>query len=126
LKIAYSANNAAYLLISDAPHVIEIEWKAATAAGANNGVMTLWLDGVQKSSVTNIDNDTRRINYVCLGQSPGLTRAPEERTLGGGIDAPDFWRNLRPLLVMTSSISNHPAITRHCDKIERCFSLIIC
>ncbi len=25
--------------ISDAPHKLEIDWKAATASGANNGVM---------------------------------------------------------------------------------------
>src|SRR4030095_9588023 len=44
--------------ISDAPHVIEIEWRAAMAAGANDGSATLWLDGVQSGSLSGLDNDT--------------------------------------------------------------------
>lgn len=53
--------------ISDAPHVIEIEWWAANGIGANNGGVTLWIDGVQKSGVTGVDNDLRRIERVALG-----------------------------------------------------------
>jgi len=39
-------------MITDAPHYIEIDWKAATAVGANNGMITLWVDWTQKSSIT--------------------------------------------------------------------------
>ena len=58
--------------ITDAPHFIEIEWHAATAVGANNGGATLWIDGVQSGSLSGLDNDTRRIEYVRLGAVSGL------------------------------------------------------
>jgi hypothetical protein len=61
-----------YFSISDAPHAIEIDWRAATAAGANNGVLTLWIDGVQRSNLTTIDNDTRRVDSARLGAVSGV------------------------------------------------------
>ena len=64
--------NTNWYAITDAPHYLEIDWSAATAAGANNGVVTLWIDGVQKTTVTNIDNDTRRIDTVQLGAVSGM------------------------------------------------------
>lgn len=45
--------------ITDAPHCIEIYCKAATSAGANNGIAQLWIDNVYIGGLTNIDNDTR-------------------------------------------------------------------
>jgi VCBS repeat-containing protein len=59
--------NSSWMSLSDAPHYIEIEWRASTAAGANNGILTLWVDGVQRASQTGIDNDTKRIESVRLG-----------------------------------------------------------
>ncbi|MBE0699692.1 MAG: tandem-95 repeat protein, partial [Anaerolineaceae bacterium] len=53
--------------ISDVPHYIEFDWQAASAAGANNGSLTLWIDGVQKASLTGLDNDTKVIDRVKLG-----------------------------------------------------------
>lgn len=53
--------------LSDAPHTLELEWRAATTAGANNGSLALWLDGVQKGTVASVDNDTRRIDRIRLG-----------------------------------------------------------
>ncbi len=58
--------------ISNEPHYVEFDWQAATAAGANNGSLTLWIDGVQKASLTGVDNDTRRIDRVRLGPVAGL------------------------------------------------------
>ena len=43
---------SSWFTISDAPHFIEIDWAAATAAGANNGYLTLWIDGVQRANLT--------------------------------------------------------------------------
>jgi hypothetical protein len=65
-------SNSTWLTISDAPHSIELDWRAATAAGANNGGLTLWIEGVQQASLTGIDNDTRRIDRVRLGPVSGL------------------------------------------------------
>jgi len=58
--------------ISDAPHALELDWRAATAVGANNGGLTFWIDGVQQADVIGVDNDTRRINQVRLGGASGI------------------------------------------------------
>jgi serine protease len=58
--------------INDAANVIEFDWLAAAAAGANNGRMTLWLNGVQKGAITGVDNDTRRVDAIRLGIVAGL------------------------------------------------------
>jgi hypothetical protein len=58
---------ASYVTLTDGPHFIELDWKAATAAGANDGVLTLWIDGVQRTSLTTLDTDTRRIDRARLG-----------------------------------------------------------
>jgi hypothetical protein len=64
--------STAWVTISDALHSIEIEWWAATAAGANNGSATVWIDGVQSGNLSGIDNDAHRIEYVRLGAISGL------------------------------------------------------
>jgi hypothetical protein len=61
-----------WFTISDAAHPIEIDWAAATSAGANNGFLTLWIDGTQKASLTGTDNDTKRIDRVFLGPRSGI------------------------------------------------------
>jgi acid phosphatase type 7 len=58
--------------LSDGKHSLEIDWKAATSAGANNGSLTMWVDGVQTGSVTAADNDTRRIDLVRIGGVYGI------------------------------------------------------
>ncbi len=64
--------NTNWFTITDAPHAIEFDWQAATAVGANNGSLTLWIDGIQQASLNGIDNDTRRIDRVRLGAVAGL------------------------------------------------------
>ncbi|HLO14017.1 MAG TPA: hypothetical protein VK206_04250 [Anaerolineales bacterium] len=61
-----------WFTISDAPHSIEIYWRAATSAGANNGGLTLWIDGLQKADLTGVDNDTRRVDRARLGAVTGV------------------------------------------------------
>jgi hypothetical protein len=39
---------------------------------ANNGVLKLWIDGVLKQAITNIDNDTRQIDWLRLGAVSGV------------------------------------------------------
>ena len=65
-------SSTSWYTISDAEHYIEIEWKAATGAGANNGELTLWIDGVQKQQVNGIDNDTMVVDRVRLGAVSGV------------------------------------------------------
>ena len=64
--------NTNWFTISDASHSIEIDWRAATAAGTNDGSLTLWVDGLQKANLTGVDNDTRRIDRAVLGPKSGL------------------------------------------------------
>ena len=72
LNDSTSFTSTAWFTIGDAPHLIELDWKASTAAGANNGGLALWIDGVQKANITGIDNDTRRIESVRLGAVSGI------------------------------------------------------
>ena len=58
--------------ITDAPHAIELDWRAASGVGANNGGLTLWIDGVQQADLTGIDNDTWRLDRARLGAVAGL------------------------------------------------------
>ncbi len=59
--------STSWFTITDAPHAIEIDWQAATAVGANNGSLSLWIDGVLKQTKSAIDNDTRRVDEARLG-----------------------------------------------------------
>jgi hypothetical protein len=61
-----------WFTISDAPHFIEVDWRAATSAGANNGGLTLWIDGVQQANLTGVDNDTLRVDRARLGALAGI------------------------------------------------------
>lgn len=59
-------------VLTDAPHLIEVEWVASTGAGANNGQLTLWIDGVLKQTVTAIDSDTEVIDFVRFGAAQNV------------------------------------------------------
>jgi hypothetical protein len=61
-----------WFTISDAPHFIELDWRAATAAGASDGSLTLWIDGTWRANLTGVDNDTRRVDRVRLGAVAGI------------------------------------------------------
>ena len=51
---------------------IEFEWHASTAAGANNGGATLWLNGVQRAALSARDNDKQRVESVSSGIIAGM------------------------------------------------------
>ena len=58
--------------ITDAYHVIELDWRTSTGAGLNNGGLTLWIDKMQRGQINGIDNDSRRIDRVQLGAVAGI------------------------------------------------------
>jgi hypothetical protein len=64
--------NSKWVTVSDASHLIRLTWRAAQSAGANNGRLTLWIDGAQKSDLNGVDNDTRRIDRIRLGAVAGI------------------------------------------------------
>jgi hypothetical protein len=59
--------NSAWTNIGDAPHVVELDWRAASIAGANDGALAFWIDGVQVASLSGIANDIRRIDSIQMG-----------------------------------------------------------
>jgi len=61
-----------WVTIADAPHSLELDWRAASASGAFDGGLTFWLDGVQVANLATIDNDTLRIDQVWLGAVAGI------------------------------------------------------
>ena len=60
------------ITLSDAPHVIEFEWQAASAPSGNDGKFLLWQDGSLVSSITGLDNDACGIDVVRFGPSAGI------------------------------------------------------
>lgn len=53
--------------IQDQWQSIEMEWKAASAVGANDGYLRLYVNDVLMDEVANLDTDTLGINDVTLG-----------------------------------------------------------
>ncbi len=58
--------------IDDNWHAIEIDWNAATGVGLNDGFLILWIDGSEKETVSNVDNDTKRVSQIRIGVVDGL------------------------------------------------------
>jgi hypothetical protein len=65
-------STTSWYAISNARHSIEMYWMAATAAGANNGSLTFWIDGIQRAGLTGINNNVRRIDRIRLGPVAGI------------------------------------------------------
>jgi len=64
--------------LSDAPHLLELDWQASNAPGANNGSLGFWLDNALIGQLNGIDNDTLRIEHARLGAVSGI----DVQTLG--------------------------------------------
>jgi hypothetical protein len=65
----------AWSTISSGWNAIEFDWRAATAAGANNGGLTLWLNGTQVANLTGVDNDLQKVDWITLGAVSGIDSA---------------------------------------------------
>lgn len=64
--------STAWTPITDAPHAIEIDWRAASAPGANDGSLSLYVDGTLVQTLGGIDNDTHRVQQARLGPQRGI------------------------------------------------------
>lgn len=60
------------IVLADGWRVVELNWTRATAAGANNGALGLWVDGAAQTGLTGIDNDVAGINYSRWGTVTGV------------------------------------------------------
>ena len=58
--------------LSDEAHFVELDWQAGSGVGADDGQMTLWIDGVEQASLSGLDNDTQRGEFVRLGAIAGV------------------------------------------------------
>jgi hypothetical protein len=60
------------VVLGDSANLIEIEWRAASADGANDGFTTLWINGVRQVDLTGLDNDSRRVDSIRIGAVGGI------------------------------------------------------
>jgi hypothetical protein len=66
------AQSPAPIPLANAWRSIEINWAKATASGANNGRLDLWVDGHAQTGLTGLNNDTMTINYARWGTVAGV------------------------------------------------------
>jgi hypothetical protein len=59
--------NTGFTNISDGPHLVELEWWRATAPGASDGQVMLWIDGALAGTATGVDSDTTNLDQVRIG-----------------------------------------------------------
>ena len=64
--------HSGFFTISDMPHIIWNRLAGGNSVRANNGGLTLWIDGVQQADLTGVDNDTRRVDRARLGALSGV------------------------------------------------------
>ena len=68
-----SYTSTSWFTISNARHVIEVAWQAASTSTSTDGSLSLWLDGALEQTRSGIANGTYRLEEVRLGPSSGLT-----------------------------------------------------
>lgn len=83
----WDANSGNYE-ITDEPHYIEMDWKAATGAGQNDGHLSLYVDGVLKETLSNIDSDTEYVDSIRIGAVDEI-----DATVSGTFYLDDFASN---------------------------------
>jgi hypothetical protein len=62
-----SRTRTAFVPISAAPQVVELRWSRASAPGANDGSLALWVDGALVSSLPDLPNSRGALQFVRLG-----------------------------------------------------------
>jgi hypothetical protein len=62
-----SQHDSGFFPISDGAHFVEVAWKRATGADANDGEFEMWIDGSSVYSTTALDNSASAVDLVRLG-----------------------------------------------------------
>lgn len=65
---AENAGGYSPVVAVDTVYTIKIRYKPSTAVGANNGILQVWVNGVQKVNRSTDDTDTLAITHVTFGQ----------------------------------------------------------
>jgi RHS repeat-associated protein len=71
--------------ISNDWHVVEMEWQAASAVGANDGFLSLWIDDTLMGTISGVDNDLRHLDQAKLGVTSSV-----DSTTSGSMLFDDF------------------------------------
>ena len=69
---SFTTASTSWVKLWNGLHAIEINWQAASGVGANDGVLTLWVDDTQQATFTGIDNDLQRVDQAQLGAISGM------------------------------------------------------
>jgi len=56
-----------FFAITDAPHVVELDWTRSEGPDDTNGGLGLWIDEIPVSTLTGLDNSASGIDFVRLG-----------------------------------------------------------
>jgi len=56
-----------FVTLTDAMHMVEIDWQWSEGQDANNGAFTLWIDEVPVSILSGLDNSDGLVDFVRLG-----------------------------------------------------------
>lgn len=60
-------NQATTAIINNTWNANELEWQVASAPGANDGHLGLWVNGILSSTLASLDNDTQLLKNANLG-----------------------------------------------------------
>jgi hypothetical protein len=56
-----------FIPITDAPHVVEFDWRRATGPNTLDGRLELWIDGTSVATLTGLDNSISAVDFVRMG-----------------------------------------------------------
>ena len=62
-----SRSDTPFFSITDAPHVVEFDWRRSTSPAASNGSLQLYLDNVSVATLSGLDNDGSPVEFARLG-----------------------------------------------------------
>jgi hypothetical protein len=62
-----SQRDSGFFDITDGPHWVEIDWRAASAPGAADGALELWIDGAPMFAASDLANAAAEVDFVRLG-----------------------------------------------------------
>jgi hypothetical protein len=60
-------DDTGFVDITDAPHLLELDWVRSSAPGASDGSLTLWIDESPEAVLSGLDNDASGVDSVRMG-----------------------------------------------------------